>query len=382
MSHRYYAIATVLASMLAQGAVAQAPEKDASLSQILRDWQDRQGLVKSARYVIVGTTEFKDAPLPPGNPVRPLRYVLLLDFEHNRYRQESSEEVIYGADDSKLKYVSRIHTSAFDGKTAQALYHRAANGLLEEESVPDLAIAKGEQGRMFQFDPNLWPVFFAHGLVPTDDSGVRADKLSLTYDAENLEMRGRQTFNGRTCTVVRTEPEPGMVPCFDEIWIDQSQKGAVYRHVNFAGSNPWNRLDVEWKQTDLGWWPGSWTKTWTANGQVRRIQRLRIESFEPNAEVADSDFTFPVEPGMKVRVANLPPAGAGLDPNFAATKTYLISPSGAWEETSAKGFTTLDGKVLPPERGYAWIWWVSAAVVGIGAIAFMYYLVRLRLRKA
>ena len=46
---------------------------------------------------------------------------------------------------------------------------------------------------------------------------------------------------------------------------------------------------------------------------------------------------------MLVRVSETPPAGSGLNPNVAATKTYLISPSGAWQETSAIGFTTLDG---------------------------------------
>ncbi len=373
MSSRCYVIATVLVVVLAHAGFAQPPEKETPLSQILGDWQARQGLVKTARYVVTGTTEYKDLPLPPGDPVRPLRYVLLFDFEHNRFRQESADD--YPSGENRKQYTTLIHTAAYDGKSLQSLYHRAANHV--QEDSPDLGIDKGDLGRGSGFNANLWPVFFAHGLVATVHANLRPDKLSMAYDPDDFETRGRQTFNGRNCTVVRTEQRSGaMAPFYDEIWIDQNQKGAIYRYVNFSGTNPWIRLDVQWKQTDLGWWPTNWTHTWSDQGHVQRIHRLRIDSSEPNVAVADSDFTFRVEPGMRVRVSENPAAGSGLNPSVAATKTYLISPSGAWQETSAKGFTTLDGKVLPPERGQAWLWWVAAAAAGVGTLAFAYYFVR------
>jgi hypothetical protein len=122
-------------------------------------------LLKTARYVIAGTTEFKDALLPPGNPVRPRRTVLLLDFEGKRFRQETSEEVLSarGGREDRLEYVLRVGTRAFDGRALQGLLHRDVNRI--QEDGPDLVMDKDLA--MAQFDPQLWPVFFAHGIVPT-----------------------------------------------------------------------------------------------------------------------------------------------------------------------------------------------------------------------
>jgi hypothetical protein len=378
MASRFCAIAIALTSVLAQGLCAQAPDRDTRISNILGDWKERQGLVKTARYVVSGTTEFKDRNCPPGNPVRPLRYELLLDFEHNRHRLEWSQDVISG-DEGNTKFITRNQSFAFDGKTFQALYHRVANGLPEE--APDLGIHKGDMGKA-QFDSGLYPVFFAHGVVPTGYGDLRVDKLSIAYEPDDFEVRGRQTFNGRNCTVVRTDPVPGHIqPSFGELWIDQSQKSAIHRYVNYVGSNPSDRTDVQWKQTDLGWWPEKWTDTWTDNGKVRRIDRLRIDSFEANPAVSDSDFTFQAEPGMKVKITESPPRGGGMNPDFPSIKTYLISPTGSWQEISAKGFTTMDGKVLPPDRGVAWVWWLGVTGAVVGAVIFVVY-VAWRRRRA
>jgi hypothetical protein len=166
------------------------------------------------------------------------------------------------------------------------------------------------------------------------------------------------------------------VPFYTELWIDSSQKSAVHRHVNFAGSNPWTRTDVDWKQTQFGWWPDKWTVTWSGDGQVWRMERLRIESFEPNPAVADADFTLEAKPGMRVVVADSPPPGPGMSPDLVPTRTYLISPSGSWQEVDAKGYTTLAGEVLPFERDGSWIWWTVAATAAATATAVVYYLWR------
>jgi hypothetical protein len=176
-----------------------------------------------------------------------------------------------------------------------------------------------------------------------------------------------QILNGRPCLVVRTEPlAGGQEPLLDEYWVDADRDGAVARYVQFSGSNPWERLDVEWKRTDAGWWPDRWTLTWTVDGKVRRVYKMRVERFEANPAVADRDFTIPAKPGMKVVVHEYPGLGTGLNPAYPAERTYQVSASGSWEETAAKGFTTLGGEHLPP-AGRAWVWWAvaGAAVVAI-----------------
>ncbi|MHB1426509.1 MAG: hypothetical protein ACYC3I_25390 [Gemmataceae bacterium] len=69
-----------------------------------------------------------------------------------------------------------------------------------------------------------------------------------------------------------------------------------------------------------------------------------------------------------------------MDPFKAAIRTYRISPSGSWDEIAAKGFTTLDGKELPPEGRWRWIAWTIGGSLTLAALLF--YVLRRRLKKA
>src|SRR6266851_6414448 len=94
MRYSWYCVAVTIVCLAPQGLFAQTGGKQPVLDKIFADWHDRQGLLKTARYVITGTKEFKDKNLPPGNPVRPQRAVLLLDMERKRWRLESSQDDI------------------------------------------------------------------------------------------------------------------------------------------------------------------------------------------------------------------------------------------------------------------------------------------------
>jgi hypothetical protein len=375
-------LALTIACVVANLVLAQGPGADAQLASVFKDWQSRQGVLKSARYVLTGTMEYNDKELPPGSPIRPRRIVFLLDLVRKRYRMEDSEEVpnANGKEDPKeWEYRRCVRTSAYDGEALQNLTPREINRLSDD--VADLSIGKGNLGPGAQFRAELTPVFFAHGIVPTVHSPLLVDHLPLTHDADDFLVAGRQLLRGQDCLLVRTEALPGNPPISDEFWINTQQQGAITRYVYFNGSNPWSRLDISWKQTAYGWWVDHWSETWSVNGSVRHVCRLRVETFEANPEVADGDFKLPVEAGMKVTVAEGPPPGKGLDPFKAAIKTYVISPSGAWVEISAKGFTTLEGKELPPERDRRWILWSlggGAAVLGV----LFFYVFRWRAKKA
>jgi hypothetical protein len=353
---------------------ARRPGAEADLASIFKDWQSRQGVLKSARYVLTGTTEFKDDKLPPGSPHRPLRYTLLLDLARTRYRLEGSQDIIQAKgeeDTARREYHTRISTSAYDGEALQSLRHRKANGI-DDDGEADLSIGKGNLGLGACFGNEVWPIFFAHGIVPSIHSPLRVDKLPLSHDPDDFEVRGWQLLGGQNCLLVRSEPlsSGGAVggdgTLFDEYWIDPTQKGAIHRYVYFSGSNPWSRLDISWKNMAHGWWVDRWSETWSVSGHVRRINHLHVESFEANPKVSDGDFTLPAEPGMKVTVGEYPPPGKGLDPSKGAIATYVISPSGSWDEVSAKGFTTLDGKELPPEGRGRWIvWTIGGLAIGV-----------------
>lgn len=303
--------------------------------------------------------------------------VFLLDLERKRYRLESSEEMVnaHDSDDpKKWEWRKSIHTSAYDGEMLQHLTHRKANGL-EKDGEEDLSISKGSLGPGAQFGPEVWPIFFAHGIVPTVQSSLLVDKLPLSLDADDFNIAGWQRLRGQNCLLMRTDPLPGTSPISDEFWVNPKQQSAIQRHVYFSGSNPWTLLDISWKNTAYGWWDDQWSETWYEDGHhARRVTRFRVDAFEANLEVSDSDFKLPAEPGMIVKVSEGPPPGKGLDPFLAASKTYRVSPSGSWDEIAAKGFTTLDGKELPPERGKRWLAWSLAA--GLAIVFLLAYVLR------
>lgn len=377
------ALTLAIAGTITGRTFAQRPETKAQIEAVFKDWKDRQSIFKSARYVLVGTTEFKGEKRPPGNPIQPCRTVLLLDFVKKRYHMERSEEIPYAngkaGDPSQWEYRKRISTSAYDGEALQSLTHRKANRL-ENDRQDDLSIGKGNLGMGAQFGSEVCPIFFAHGIVPTVHSPLFVDRLPLTHDPDDFDIAGSQLLRGDNCLVVRTEPLPGNPPISDEFWINLQQKSAIPRLVYFSGSNPWDRLDIVWKNTAHGWWVDHWSLTWSPNGKVRRITRYRVESFEGNPAVSDSNFRIPAEPGMIVKVSEGPSPGKGLNPFKAASTTYKISPSGSWDEISAEGFTTLEGKKLPPE----WRWkWIACTICGVLAIAAsLYYIVRRKRRMA
>src|SRR5467141_1235078 len=93
MRHWVYVLPLIAGVFAPEGALAQARSNDSQLTQTFTDWANRQGLLKTVRYVITGTMEFKDKDLPSGKTVWPERTVLLLDFESQRYRVEFSEHI-------------------------------------------------------------------------------------------------------------------------------------------------------------------------------------------------------------------------------------------------------------------------------------------------
>lgn len=385
-------LALTMAGAMAGGRTfAQGPNAIALLESVFKDWQHRQSVLKSARYVLEGTNEYKDAQLPAGNPIRPYRIVFLLDLVKKRYRLESSEDVPYSNgkyDPKEWEWRTWVHTHAYDGEVLQHYSHRKANRI-EKSREDDLAISKGKLGPLAFFGSEEEPIFFAHGIVWDTNSPLMVDKWPLTHDPDDLVVAGQQLLGGQNCLLVRTEPYPtggaGAAPgegfVFSQFWINPAQKGAIHRLVCFSGSKPSRRLDISWKNTAHGWWADHWSNTnYDYKGQVLRIQRFRVESFEANPQISDGDFKLPAEPGMVVEVGENPPPGKGLDPFQAAVTRYRVSPSGAWEEISAKGFTTLEGKELPPEGHRRWIVWTLG--VGVSLAVLFFYVLRRRRKRA
>jgi hypothetical protein len=365
---------------------ARADERERTLA----DWRNRMDRVQSVRYTVTGTVETKkeviadllkglagkkNIVIPPESPPSPIKAVVLIDLTKKRFRIDQSETIFSQA---SKRYVPLVKTIAYNGKTYQTAIPREQNE--STPSDPDVFLSKGDLEQM-SVDVFFWPVFEAHGLVPTVNVPLRPDKLPIQHELDELDARGMIEHGGRRCAVLRTEPLNVNVALSDEFLVDQSRESAILRHIRFNGTNPWYRLDVTHHDTPHGWLPKSWTVTWTTGGHVATVHRLTAVSFEVNPQLREDDFTLPIKPGMIVYTDEYPAVGTGLDPERPRNGTYRVEPSGRWVELNSKGFTTIEGVELPrnSRRGYWW-WVVGVAGTTVPVVAVMAWLRKRRKR--
>lgn len=358
---------------LAGPAVGQPPKGDDPLSRTLADWKARQGKVKTARYVVTGTVEYiapldsEDVIPPAGQRVRPHRATLLLDFERGRFRIEAESEVMKQGGG----FSPASSTTAYNGKETrygrprEQARTRGGFDLVINKGAKDATTGPGVQNLHL-------PVFYAHGVVSTVHQVFYLHRLPLDLNREDFVPVGRQGLRGRVHEVFRTEPLPTGSPIADEFWVDPARQGAIVRQVDLVGGKPWQRLDIEWRQTALGWWPERWTQTLTTTDQtVKRIEKARIETYEYDPPVTDADFTIPAEPGMEwVEVVEAVAPGSGLDPGSPPYRKYRIDAGGRWIEVEAKGGVRLDGTEVLVGSWWGWWPWAAGAVliVSLGTV--------------
>ena len=355
------------------GLTAHADERE----QVLADWQQRRERIQSVRYSITGSIEVKPDPglnemyakmgavLPTYDHPLEIKATILLDLANRRFRIDKREEVFSA--ESK-RWVPQVTTDAYDGKVYQTAVPRDQNNRGPTE--PDMCLSTGNlEHAAPAFD--YWPIFFAHGIVPTVNAPLRPNDLPIRHELDEFELRGTINVMGRPCTVMRTEPISAQKSLSDEFCIDRGRQSAVVRHVYFAGKDPWNRLDSQFEETPDGWLPKTWACTWTSNGKVERISRFVVESREVNPVEQEDDFTLPIKPGMIVLSDQYAELGSGLDPTWPARATYRVAESGKWVELNSKGFTTIEGVELPPESAWNRIkWWLIGGLMTTVLIVF------------
>jgi hypothetical protein len=357
---------------------AQPPsDKTKAVEKVLADWKHRLDRFKSVRYVITGKTEKKDLPKGSKLPaVRSAKFVVLIDLVNRWVRIEKNGS---GFNPTKDRYSPDVTVTAYDGKSQQTNLDREVNEI--GPTNPDVAITKGSL-RNTQFENELWPLLCAHGIVPTVNKPPRADRLPTRHTAEEFESRGEVNRAGVRCLILRTDPLASTPFLVDEFWIDPARESAIVRQVYFAGKNPWLRFDTVFQKSKDGWLPTSWTFAHTASHLVE-VSRFTVESMEVDPPVTNADFVLPIPPGSIVGVQTFPEEGIGLDPHKPANGIFRVDSSGKWiplgEET---GFTTGDGRVLPPESpSRRWLWWSGAALIGLVTVATIVVLYRRRIRR-
>lgn len=357
---------------------AQLDPKGADqITKTLSDWANRHERFKSVRYVVRGEIEQKN--LPAGSklsPKRPVKYVVLLDFVHGRSRIEKNSS---GRAASQDRYIPRVGITAYDGTTHQQSVDRKLCELGPKN--PDVCLVKGPLDLM-PIDHYVWPVLFAHGVVPTVNKPARPDRLPVEHTADEFELRGEIRHAGNGCIVLRTDPAASTPFLVDEFWIDPAKDSAIARHTYFAGKNPWFQFDITYQNSERGWMPLSWIFAHSKGNKLIEVVHFTVEQLEANPTVTNDDFVLPISPGSIVQTQNFPEPGKGLDPLKPANGSFRVAADGKWITLEESGFTTAEGMPLPPEpRNQRWVWWTYASLIGIAGFAIAVLFYRLRMRR-
>lgn len=366
-----------LLTLAALASTAAADPRDDILSQ----WEASRKRVKTVRYTVAGASEAKgDAsgggknptPIPAGESPR-LRATWLFDLERKRHRVEETSPVISRTD--KTKFATRSRVNAFGGEYSKGALPRDKNEFSPHHI--DLHISSGDM-RSDQFATGYYPLFLAHGFIPSSRDLPSPGRWPAPTDREEFEVHGKGTLFGRSHTILRGEPWKGYR---EEYWADPSRGGAVGRFVIWVDiTDPYQKYDIEYQEVAGVWVVKRWTHTVSRKNRVLQLDRIEVERVDINPAVADADFDIPVEPGFVVKEHVYPPKGSGLNPAFPANKTTRVKADGEREVIRETGFQTMDAQpvpLAPPWWGRGWVW----AIVGTATAAVLGWVVWRKARR-
>lgn len=336
------------------------------LKQMLMDWKSKSDKYQSVRYTLLEVEQPKEGmPTPkylktPAVPAktteRKVRTHLTVEFTTGRFRHEQSELATNGSKgpqpDSLLVY---------DGKAIKTWNRRTPEKYTGKQ--PNLIIGTGNL-RHVTVEAVYWPVFEAHGVIPTANYPLRLSQLPLEPEAEEFRFLGNVFHDGRQCRLVRTEPINSVPELFDEMTVDTSQRSLILRHVYFSGKNPWLRLDTTFRVERDDYVPSGWTLTWMVAGKTARVTRVTVEEVVFNPAVGGEGFDVVPGPGDVISSNAYPKAGIGLDPARPATTVTEVQSDGSVTQVSQSGFWTKEGIEVEASPSQLW-WWVG----GVGALS-------------
>lgn len=363
---------TLCATGFVQG---QPPVGEKQIQSIFDDWKARLSRCKSVRYTLKGSggekgtpplpTGVTPVPTPKAPDVFPFDYVVVIDFIAKRYRIERTELV---ASTSRKTWLPATGVGIWNGKEIQTLAPRLPED--RRPNKPDAYITHGNLRHSY-IEPELWPVFAAHGIVGTGMTPLKPDRLPVTYEADEFSLRGSVRHDGRNCLLVRTEPPSASITLVDELWVDSGRQSAVVRHTDFSGKSPRYRFDIGYQQTPHGWLPQRWTHTLSLNDKLMWSKTFTVQSIEADVPISDETFMLPLQPGMRVERNEFPQEGKGLNADRSAITIYQVDERGRLQTDGVPtGFVTEQGIQLPPERSSRWEWYLVGGIVACVLLGF------------
>jgi len=303
---------SLLVSSLFAPEPAECAEDDtAALRKVIRDWNRRQQMYAGARYVLDwkrtvpkgslnGLAEMlgrkKPGAFPPRDWIYENKLTLVLDFAGGRSRQEWDGELL--GENWKVQDVFVVHLS--DGVHLQQFKPQQRNeGLADADYATELSNRRVEDFNTgFFFKSVAYPVFFAHGIIPTKSHPIVPIPLTKPVDAADFSVVSKVETEEGVRLVLHTTNLFSDREMFYELWVDPARGSAVTRCLSHLKGRINRRWDMEYRKAGENWIVSAWTEMGFRDGQLTESSRLRVVDFEANPRFEKNTFHREPSEGM------------------------------------------------------------------------------------
>lgn len=349
-------------------------QDSAAVKTTIAAWENRQERTKTVRYTVTGTAERTPASLEARDLERlgasklrktPVSIVVALNLPGKQYRVELNQQILSLVIND---YKTEMLLITWNGSELYTSLPKVQNTNVDKD--PDVRVSSGNLSDHY-IETLCWPLFSGHGCVPTVHQPLVPANFPPKYDTEEFRLAGDSLFRGAKCHIIRTDPLSSTPSIADEVWVNPTQDFAVVRHVYCRGSSPVVRIDTEYQRVNSMWLPKQWTQTNYSGTRITQMVNLSVTNVEVDPTLPENYFSLPITPGMRVDKHNYPKRGIGLDTAMPATERYLVAADGSLQLIDATGFTTQEGRVLPPEKTSRTMLWVIVAGTLVSAIVIL-----------
>ncbi len=357
-------------------------EDDPRLVKIFADWRKRRESVRGIQCSVQGERVFPrgsfvddfGVPVKPESPPRdvilPMSWSLHLDFPTNRHRLEVEErDYDRRTGSSKRKvWINFFDGSALQWREPQEAADKGAGGAALQK--PDGGVYTGNlKGAAFQ--QRFWPVFLASGVVMLPGELIYPGQLTPPMDSSACSVHGQAVREGRPCTVVRGFNKSAEI-AYQEYWVDVDRDSSVVRFLIGSKGRPAWDMDVQYEKSKSGWLPKSWTITvFEEKSRVNQLERFRVKRIEVNQPMNETEFQFPVQPGILLRKTDMGEVDNGIPvPVIKDSHFYRADENGDLTEVVIDNGT---------ERRKISAWWLISLVIA-SAVVVLGVVLRRRMR--
>ena len=297
--------ALLIVTFLLTGVIQAA---DVDVKDIPPLWVARHNAVKTVRYKASGTQLFTTAMLnmaeraPQQQDIEVAEaFNVLFDTQRGRFRAESNT---HAASATGPVIIPLAQTYAYNGKQFQVFYPREENttkSFKPDVDRPDLIVRNSNRTMILPIE--LRPLLWAQGIVPLPHAPLKLSDFGAipAVDVTKLQIHGTVKIGDRDCLVVRTTPLPDSIGAnYDEFCIDMGRQRAIVKATMYTRGKPIFQYDVEYSQHGTWWAPKKWTHSMHIGGNLMRTYQFTVTRIDIECKVEDSDFTFPLKPGMLV----------------------------------------------------------------------------------